>query len=244
MFGDNPARPMIASAGDVFEVQEVFYTLQGEGPFSGMPAVFVRFAGCNLRCHWCDTDFESSYPSNLMSRDVLLDRIAGLLGPASLIVMTGGEPLRQNIAPLIRRAIDRFPAVHVQIETAGVIGWDNEMADDLEIGLRTTIVCSPKTPKVHPFMRRHCKHWKYVVAHDDILAHDGLPYKSTQSKEVFNTPRIYREPAAMPDVTIWVSPRDDHDPGKNLLNMKAAVDSCLEHGHRLSLQTHKLVGLP
>ena len=60
MFGTNPSRKQVLDDGQELWVQEVFYTLQGEGPFSGQPALFIRLAGCNLRCFWCDTEFESS----------------------------------------------------------------------------------------------------------------------------------------------------------------------------------------
>ena len=60
MFGGNVARKQVLDDGQQLWVQEVFYTLQGEGPWTGHPSIFVRLAGCNLKCFWCDTDFESS----------------------------------------------------------------------------------------------------------------------------------------------------------------------------------------
>lgn len=248
MFGQNPSRSIVMSDGSLFEVQEIFHTLQGEGPFSGMPAVFVRFAGCNLRCTWCDTDFESAYQRTdvMMTKQAIIDRIKTEMVSGNLIVLTGGEPLRQNIAPLIFDIIDQMPMVHVQIETAGTIGVHSDLWTMMEVDHRVTLVCSPKTPKVHPSIKTFCHHWKYVLGADDVHPFDGLPFRSTQKaigpEDMGKPLQIYR--SNRPDDTIWVSPRDDHDPGKNLLNMKAAVDSCLEHGHRLSLQTHKVVGLP
>jgi len=59
MFGTNPLSKPIESDGLYLEVQDIFSTIQGEGPFAGKPAVFLRLAGCNLRCFFCDTDFES-----------------------------------------------------------------------------------------------------------------------------------------------------------------------------------------
>jgi len=60
MLGKNPTRPQYLNDGQALWIQEVFYTLQGEGPFSGELAVLVRTGGCNLKCFWCDTNFESS----------------------------------------------------------------------------------------------------------------------------------------------------------------------------------------
>src|SRR5580658_3582582 len=100
-----PIRQQELTDGQSLWVQEVFYTLQGEGPFSGVPAVFVRLAGCNLACFWCDTDFESS--TWRPTFDELLANIEEKR-PAicNLIVITGGEPFRQNIRPLVCHLLD------------------------------------------------------------------------------------------------------------------------------------------
>ncbi|HEY6020017.1 MAG TPA: 7-carboxy-7-deazaguanine synthase QueE, partial [Candidatus Paceibacterota bacterium] len=58
MFGQNPVSP-IRHDKESFLVKDIFYTIQGEGPYAGRPAVFVRLGGCNLRCAFCDTDFSN-----------------------------------------------------------------------------------------------------------------------------------------------------------------------------------------
>ena len=68
-------------------INEIFYSLQGEGYFTGTPAIFVRFAGCNLRCPWCDTDVAKRFT---VSRTDLLREIAGF--KAKSVILTGGEP--------------------------------------------------------------------------------------------------------------------------------------------------------
>ena len=57
MFGKNPIRKPENHDGNFLKIQEIFYTIQGEGIYSGYPAVFVRLGGCNLACKFCDTDF-------------------------------------------------------------------------------------------------------------------------------------------------------------------------------------------
>ena len=71
-------------------INEIFYSLQGEGHFTGRPAIFIRLAGCNLRCPFCDTDF-TSYTE--MAVADILKAIASY--PARFVVLTGGEPSLQ-----------------------------------------------------------------------------------------------------------------------------------------------------
>ncbi len=77
-----------------YRVNEIFYSIQGEGAFAGTPAVFVRFSGCNLACPWCDTDHSHFVE---MTRDELEDAVRGLLKghDGAIIVLTGGEPALQ-----------------------------------------------------------------------------------------------------------------------------------------------------
>ncbi|MCQ2335340.1 MAG: 7-carboxy-7-deazaguanine synthase QueE [Paludibacteraceae bacterium] len=74
----------------MYKINEIFYSLQGEGANTGTPAVFIRFAGCNLRCPFCDTDFEA-YTE--MTTEEILDEIEQY--PSNFVVLTGGEPSLQ-----------------------------------------------------------------------------------------------------------------------------------------------------
>lgn len=230
MRGANPVRPQEGGDGQSLWIQEVFYTLQGEGPFVGEPSVFVRTGGCNLRCHWCDTDFESS-PWR-PSLDELLARI-GELRPAvcDLIVLTGGEPLRQNVVPLIRALLER--GLRVQIETNGTL-WLDGMPDDP----RLTIVCSPKTPGLHPDLVPRVSVYKYVLAAGESDPGDGLPTLSTQLPG--QAARLFRPP---PGAAVTVMPRDDGDEERNVANRQACTAVALAHGYRMSVQLHKLLGI-
>ncbi len=77
-----------------YRVNEIFYSIQGEGSFAGTPAVFVRFSGCNLACPWCDTNHSHALE---MTCDELEDAVRGLLAghDGAIIVLTGGEPALQ-----------------------------------------------------------------------------------------------------------------------------------------------------
>ena len=101
MFGKNiPISQEIDPLG-VLNVVSIFYTIQGEGPYSGMPAVFLRLAGCNLRCTWCDTDFETG-AHKMLASEVYNDVLKKSKGLAQVCVITGGEPMLQNIVPVIK----------------------------------------------------------------------------------------------------------------------------------------------
>ena len=100
-------------------IAEIFYSLQGEGGLLGMPSVFIRTTGCNLRCSWCDTPYTSWRPEGEeMSLDRILERTAGY--GARHVVVTGGEPLlAPEIVPLTEQL--RAQNLHVTIETAGTV---------------------------------------------------------------------------------------------------------------------------
>ena len=105
-----------------YRVNEMFYSIQGEGSFAGTPAVFVRFSGCNLACPWCDTDHSHAVE---MTRDGLETAVRGLLADhdGAIIVLTGGEPALQlhDDEPLFQGFASR-----ICIETNGTLpvpGW-------------------------------------------------------------------------------------------------------------------------
>ena len=101
------------------KIAEIFYSIQGEGILTGVPSVFVRTSGCNLRCEWCDTPYTSWSPEG---SDMTVDEIVACVEqhPARHAVVTGGEPM---IAPQIFELTQKLKQLgsHVTIETAGTI---------------------------------------------------------------------------------------------------------------------------
>ena len=101
------------------KIAELFYSLQGEGALVGVPSVFIRSSGCNLRCAWCDTPYTSWQPEGT---ELELDRIVDEVRahPARHVVITGGEPMIQpEMVPLTERL--RALGMHITIETAGTV---------------------------------------------------------------------------------------------------------------------------
>lgn len=237
MFGQNAVSGSFNESGDQLLVNEVFYTLQGEGPDSGRPSIFVRLSKCNLRCYFCDTEFESGTVVKLQELvdDVL--QLAKLHG-CKLVVITGGEPLLQNIVPFVGLMNDR--GLSCSVETAGttMLPSLHLVFDPMRSISGNLIVCSPKTPKIHPQIERFVGAWKYVVR-DGEGDQWGMPTKSTQHRGRDSLVFMPKHPV----VDIWISPMDEQSDDANMNNKLWARDLCLKHGYRLSLQVHKLVGV-
>jgi len=100
-------------------IAEIFYSIQGEGSLAGVPSVFVRTSGCNLRCVWCDTPYTSWYPEG---GDWTLERILAAVDayPARHVVVTGGEPMIAREIVELTHGL-RARGRHITIETAGTV---------------------------------------------------------------------------------------------------------------------------
>lgn len=231
------------SNGQALAVQEIFPTLQGEGPDSGRPATFIRLWGCHLKCWFCDTDFESN------GRQLNIENIAAVVKRETrLVVITGGEPMRQNIGPLVRLLITY--GHDVQIETAGGFWWQEEgTADFYEPPLRPrwSFVVSPKTPAIHPAVAADARAFKYVLsAQQGIHPADGLPVVNYQERGGVARP-LARPPSRWLTCRredIFVQPMDEGDEAANARNRALCAQVAMEHGYRVSLQMHKLLNIP
>jgi 7-carboxy-7-deazaguanine synthase len=131
-------------------ISEIFYSIQGEGELTGVPSVFVRTSGCNLRCAWCDTPYASWQPEG---RPWSIDEIVGevIRHPAQHVVLTGGEPM---VAPGIADLAAELKLLgrHVTIETAATI-TPAGIACDLA-SLSPKLLNSAPDPQQHSAWRR------------------------------------------------------------------------------------------
>lgn len=217
---------------ELLAINSIFATIQGEGPFAGEPAIFVRLAGCNLQCPACDTEYTRR---NLYAASVILTTVSSLLPrrvsrKKPLVVITGGEPFRQSA---LRDLVETLlcASYRVQIETNGTIG----IADFPYKYI--TLVCSPKTPKINREILMNADAFKYVLQAGHV-AEDGLP------SDTMGTSWAVARPAPINPAEIFVQPLDEQNEEKNKLNMQAAVESSMIFGHRLCIQTHKIANLP
>jgi len=209
-----------------YTVKEIFYTLQGEGGQAGMPAVFCRFAGCNLWngresdrasavCRFCDTDFvgtDGTLGGKFTGPAHLADTIAGQW-PAGdethrLVVITGGEPLMQLDAPLIAELHARH--FRIAVESNGTLPAP-EGIDWLCI--------SPKAGA--PWVQRSGQELKVV------WPQPGLDLDTLRAEGRF--------------AHYFLQPMDGPTQAENIA---LCIDACMRHpAWRLSLQTHKLPGI-
>lgn len=104
------------------KIAEIFYSIQGEGMLAGVPSVFVRTSGCNLRCKWCDTPYTSWNPEgNEMTVDQIVSQVTGF--SAQHVVVTGGEPMMFDAVVELTRSLKQS-GMHITIETAGTVYKD------------------------------------------------------------------------------------------------------------------------
>lgn len=237
MFGKNKQQPIVNDSRKL-AINSIFYTIQGEGPYSGMPSLFIRMAGCNLACVWCDTEFDKGLEAPREIDELVATILAYPMAHRKLVVITGGEPLRQNITYLCELLLQSGTEL-IQIETAGTV-WQPGLERMIDAG-RLVIVCSPKTPGINPFIARFCHHWKYIIREGELSPDDGLPSAGTQPGNFGKPMKLYR-PTTPRDV-IWVSPCDDHDEQQNERNRMLVKEVALRYGYRVSLQTHKILGV-
>lgn len=209
----------------MYQIKEIYYTLQGEGANAGRPAIFCRFAGCNLWsgvekdretavCRFCDTDFVGTNGPNggkYAKPGMLVDMIAAASGDdaaPTLVVLTGGEPMLQVDAKLIEALHDE--GFEIAIETNGTLPVPRDI---------DWITVSPKAGST--LVQRTGDELKLVYPQTGLAPEQcaGLDFR-------------YR----------FLQPMDGPERDANIA---AAIAYCKANPEwRLSLQTHKLIGIP
>ena len=135
------------------KINEIFYSIQGEGKLAGVPSIFIRTTGCNLRCTWCDSPSTSWEPvGQAMAIDEILDRLTDFSG--THVVLTGGEPMiADGVEELTRRL--KEGGYHLTLETAATV-WKDIVCDLASV--------SPKLGSSTPWTRAQGRH---ADAHED-----------------------------------------------------------------------------
>lgn len=234
-----------------YHVHSIFHTIQGEGPFSGDAAVFVRLAGCNLQCPFCDTDYTGGERRAVMDAVAIRNEVMRLTlsHRTNLVVVSGGEPFRQDVFELTDELLRQ--GYKVQFETNGTLAPSDKFKDAFEdewLKLRSdgvAIVVSPKAHFVDPWIAANAICYKYVLSHDSIDPTDGLPIMvlGRKSQKVARPTQSY--------IGIYVSPCDPSEEPNSFeelgaisqANHMACVSAAQRFGYRLQLQIHKHLGV-
>lgn len=229
-----PKEPQTLLLSDKLDIHSIFYTIQGEGLYAGHPAVFIRLAGCNLQCPACDTEYTEGR-RKLNVEAICAEAVNKCNSNSSfdrpIVVITGGEPFRQNITLLVKTLIEL--GFEVQIETNGTA-----YVPDFPYHL-VTIMCSPKNGSVHPKLRPHVDAYKYVLSHDAVCGIDGLP---TSVLATDSGGKVARPQGGF-DGKIFVQPMDAKDKQANAKNLDAAIRSAMKHNYVFCLQVHKYIDM-
>ncbi len=141
----------------MFKVNEIFKSIQGESTYAGLPCTFIRLAGCNLRCTYCDTNY-AFYHGKELSDDEIIAKIEEF--GVNCIEFTGGEPLLQEeTPPLLKTLLDKGYKVLVETNGSICIGC---------LDKRLTIIMDIKTPKSGMSERMNIKNMDVIKSNDEI----------------------------------------------------------------------------
>ena len=151
----------------MYRINEIFYSLQGEGYHSGTPAVFVRFSGCNLHCAFCDTQHQTG---ESLSLEEIVDEVNKYLN-APLVVLTGGEPslfINETFVAELKQKTGK----RIAIETNGT----RSLPGNLD-----WVTLSPKSAfeggNAEPCVLSHCDELKVVYLGQDLAQYEGIEAK-------------------------------------------------------------------
>lgn len=169
------------------KISEIFYSVQGEGTLVGVPSVFVRTSGCNLRCVWCDTPYTSWEPQGEeRSVESIAEEVTAYR--ATHVVITGGEPM---IAPEIEELTHRMPG-HLTIETAGTV--DKNVRCDL-------MSISPKLENSTP---RERDGGRWVAQHERLRYQPGT-LKALMARYPYQLKFVVSTPTDLADIHAMVA---------------------------------------
>ena len=213
------------------KVNEIFYSIQGEGMRTGEPTTFVRFSGCNLACSFCSTDHQTY--GNMEPQEIvkIIEKFR-----SRWVCLTGGEPFIQNEVEL--RVLGRLLAkkhYKVQVETNGTVEFERLYG---AVALHLTL--SPKQerpPSIQAVIA--ADELKYVVSSEE-----DLPWIENSVSSLLSLRRNWKADGGW--LPIYLQPKRDRKTAIDLCVGPATdicVEAALKFGWRVSLQTQKVMGL-
>lgn len=237
-------------------IHSAFRTIQGEGPFQGQPAIFLRLSGCNYGakedfCAFCDTSFQFDKGQSL-DLEAVLSMLLALPGyrTTDVLVVTGGEPTLQHaLIGLLSKAQAGHHFAAIQVETNGTQPKFFDAAEDSGL-FDIQYVVSPKANerlKKYPAIPYSVTWWasafKFVISADPESTHHQVPEWALTSRAlVYVSPMaVYKKPYTGEVSSVW----DDElvDQVATAANYKYAAQYALDNNLRLTLQMHLLTAL-
>lgn len=220
------------------KIAEIFFSIQGEGELTGVPSVFVRTSGCNLRCRWCDTKYASWKPEgeNVTIND-LLDKVCSY--PARHVVISGGEPM-------IAKGIKEFTHLlkesgkHITIETAGTVSPNGIQCDLASLSPKLSD-STPKEGEINKeWIDRHeSKRLDYGILSEWVNSYNfQLKFVVSREEEIKEIQNVISriEGKILPQKVLLMPEGIDPDTLRSRYDL--LIDLCKENGYRLCHRLH------
>lgn len=220
-----------------YKINEVFESIQGEGAYTGLPSIFVRLQGCPVGCSWCDTKHTWTLDENLLRNSAqimaekgesdnwfkansteLLDLFAQQGYRAKHVILTGGEPCMYDLNPLSNNLLKA--GYSVQIETSGTF--------EILTHADTWVTVSPKVDM----------QGGYEVLTSALLRANEIKHPVAMAKHIAQLDHLLKKLGGETKPLIYLQPISQQKRATEL-----AVRTCIERNWRLSLQTHKFIGI-
>ena len=213
-------------------ISEIFYSIQGEGIYTGEPTVFIRFQGCTLGCVWCDTKYTWKHEEEKgMSYTEVLKKVWQLHKKSDkkpMICITGGEPLEQpeQFGHLVQKlhSLD----YSIEVETSGLVPvpfWYDQYVDSWVVDFKGPSAKTPKSPILEDFIH---------FSHQDQLKCVVKNEKDLKAVELVLHNNYFRG-------TVLISPFNPIKGTSDIEWMERCTEFCKDYGYRLSLQTHRFI---
>ncbi|MEC7222737.1 MAG: 7-carboxy-7-deazaguanine synthase QueE [Verrucomicrobiota bacterium] len=220
------------------KISELFFSIQGEGELTGIPSVFVRTSGCNLRCRWCDTKYSSWTPEGEnVDIEELVEKVCSY--PARHVVITGGEPM---IAKDIKEFVDllKQSGKHITIETAGTIAPNGIQCDLASISPKLSDSTPEKGEISEEWIERHdSTRIDYNILNDWIDSYEfQLKFVVSRREEINEVKCIIDkiESDILPEKVLLMPEGTDSETIHSRYDM--LVDLCKENGFRMCNRLH------
>ena len=220
------------------KISELFFSIQGEGELTGIPSVFVRTSGCNLRCRWCDTKYSSWTPEGEnVDIEELVERVCSY--PARHVVITGGEPM---IAKDIKEFVDllKQSGKHITIETAGTIAPNGIQCDLASISPKLSDSTPEKGEISEEWIERHdSTRIDYDILNEWIDSYEfQLKFVVSRKEEINEVKCIIDkiESDILPEKVLLMPEGTDSETIHSRYDM--LVDLCKENGFRMCNRLH------